>query len=410
MEDKSSRAHSRAGTIRVKAKAAAKATVKTTPAATVKMPVLEAAQASAQNNKACCCGSAKGPGTLITQYGKNDCWITGEIGTEAGNVPQVSTKLTFQDTLGTWKIRWGIGRMSYKVNPGIYAIGKPDKSSPVLVTANYKLTFDTLRKELDGLQVWLLVLDTKGINVWCAAGKGTFGTTELIRRIEKTGLSGIVAHKTLILPQLGAPGVSAHVVSKNTGFKIVYGPVRAEDIKEFLASGMVATEEMRSVRFDLKDRLVLTPVELTAAVKPALPVLGILFLINLLAAKPFGLVDLYAYGGSLLAGCVLTPVLLPWIPGRAFAWKGWLMGLLWTFAVLQLNGGIISPGFGMLKELGYILVLPAVSAFYAMNFTGSSTYTSFSGVLKEMKRAIPLIIISIVLGSLLLLADSLLKF
>ena len=32
----------------------------------------------------------------------------------------------------------------------------------------------------------------------------------------------------------------------------------------------------------------------------------------------------------------------------------------------------------------------ALSSFIAMNFTGASTYTSLSGVVKEMKTAVPL--------------------
>lgn len=254
-----------------------------------------------------------------------------------------------------------------------------------------------------------MVLDTKGINVWCAAGKGTFGTTELINRISKTKLSSIVSHRTLILPQLGAPGVSAHEVTKSTGFKVIYGPVRANDIQEFISSGMKATEEMRTVKFNIIDRLVLTPMELTATFKTSLMIFGILFLLNLFVVNPFGVVDFYAYIGALITGCILTPALLPWIPGRAFAWKGWLLGLLWTLAVVLLNGGITTPSFGFIKEFGYLLALPSISAFYAMNFTGSSTYTSFSGVLKEMRKAIPIIIITIGLGILLLLVNSFVK-
>lgn len=379
--------------------------------AKVKIPNQLDSLSSIENNKSCCCsGSEKCSSTPITQYSKDDHWVIGELETDVGIVPQVSTQLVFKDILGTWKTRWGIGRMDYKVNPGIYAIGTPDKDSNVLVTANYKLTFDTLRKELKGLNVWVLVLDTKGINVWCAAGKGTFGTTELINRISKTKLSLIVAHRTLILPQLGAPGVSAHEVTKSTGFKIIYGPVRANDIKEFMSSGMKATDEMRIVKFNILDRLVLTPVELVSTFRISLILFGVLFLLNLFVVNPFGVIDFYAYVGAIITGCVLTPVLLPWIPGRTFAWKGWLLGLLWTLTVVILNGGITTPSFGIIKELGYLLTLPSISAFYAMNFTGSSTYTSFSGVLKEMKKAIPIIIITIGLGVLLLLINSILKF
>ncbi|MDF9408749.1 acetyl-CoA synthase subunit gamma [Pelotomaculum isophthalicicum JI] len=345
----------------------------------------------------------------MTQYDLKDKWVVGEIQTKVGKVPQVSTLLSFSDTLGSWKARWGVNRMNYKINPGLYAVGSPDDSSPVLVTANYKLTFDVLRKELKDLKVWILVLDTKGINVWCAAGKGTFGTEELVSRIAKTKLSQVVTHKTLILPQLGAPGVSAHVVLRQTGFKVVYGSVRAKDIKAFINSGMKATGEMRTVKFSAYDRLVLTPIELVGTFKISLMIFGVLFLLNLIGIGPFGLTDFYAYVGALITGCVLTPVLLPWIPGRAFAWKGWLLGFLWTVGVNMLNGWPESPSYSLVKALGYLLILPSISAYCAMNFTGASTYTSLSGVLKEMKLAVPAITISLSVGIILILVNGFIK-
>jgi hypothetical protein len=313
--------------------------------------------------------------------------------------------LTMKDIFGAWKVRWSIGRMNYKIEPGLYAVGLPKSSSPVLVSANYKLTFDSLRKELSGLDCWLLILDTRGVNVWCAAGKGTFGTDELVNRISLTGLSRVVTHRKLILPQLGAVGVSAHKVAKQSGFTVQYGPVRASDIKAYLASGNQATEAMRQVRFTFYDRLVLTPVEFVSAARKSLLVFGALFIINLFVARPFGLTDFVAFMGAVIAGTVITPVLLPFIPGKAFAWKGWLMGLFWAIAICQLNGWY-SVGTWMLA-VGYILALPSVTAYLAMNFTGSSTYTSFSGVTKEMSRAIPLILVSIVLGAVMVLINSL---
>jgi hypothetical protein len=324
-------------------------------------------------------------------------------------VPQISTTLNKEDILGAWKARWGINRMNYKVNPGLYAVGSPVSESPVLVTANYKLTFDVLRKELGGLDAWILVLDTKGINVWCAAGKGTFGTKELVDRIAGTRLQTVVSHRNLILPQLGAPGISAHEVTKHSGFKVVYGPVRAEDIKEFLSAGMKATPQMRTVKFTAYDRLVLTPMELVGTLKVTMILFGVLFLLNMISLGPFGFTDFYAYAGALIAGCVLTPVLLPWIPGRAFAWKGFLLGLIWAVLVNVMNGYPVHGTYGLLKAIGYLLVLPSVSAFYAMNFTGASTYTSPSGVLKEMGKAIPAIILSVGVGVILILLNSFIK-
>lgn len=346
----------------------------------------------------CCCGETT-----------SERWMTGIVKTPSGDVPHVSTKLAFADVLGSWKARWGIGRMDYTVEPGLYCVGNPSPESPVLVTANYKMTFDRLRMELSGVDAWILVLDTDGINVWCSAGKGTFGTEEIARRVEAVGLKDVVRHRTLVLPELAAPGVQAHEVTKLTGFKVAYGPVRAGDIKAYLASGMQATKEMRTVRFTAFDRLVLAPMEVAGAVKPTLIVFGVLFLLNAIGLGHYGLVDLYAYLGTLLVGCVITPVLLPFIPGRAFSFKGFLLGLLWAAGVWFLNGFPAVPSFGWLKAVAYLLILPAVAAYTAMNFTGSSTYTSLSGVDREMKSALPAMIIATAAGVILLLVNDFIK-
>jgi hypothetical protein len=293
--------------------------------------------------------------------------------------------------------------MAYAVEPGLYSVGNPDENSPVLVSANYKLTFDTLRKNLAGIDCRLLILDTKGVNVWCAAGKGTFGTDELVSRIQQSGLSETVAHRNLILPQLGAVGVNAHEVRKQTGFSVVYGPVRASDIKAFLAAGCKATPEMRTVRFTFWDRLVLTPIELVSALKTSLAVFGVLFLLNLFAARNFGGADILAYLGAVVAGTVIAPVLLPYVPGRAFAWKGWLLGLFWTLFAVCLFGWTASS---VLLTIGYLLLLPAVSGYLTMNFTGSTTYTSHSGVVREMKIAIPLLAVLSAAGAVLVLIQT----
>ena len=287
------------------------------------------------------------------------------------------------------------------VDPGIYAVGEPDKTSPVFVSANYKLSFDTLRKNLSGLDCRILVLDTKGVNVWCAAGEGTFGTDELVNRIKAVGLDDIIAHKNLILPQLGASGVCGYEVTRRTGFSVLFGPVRAGDIKEFIAANFTATKEMRAVKFTFRDRLVLTPIELTEVGKISLMVFGVMFLINLIAARPFGLYDFFAYIAAVLLGSVITPILLPVLPGKAFSFKGWFLGAI-VMALIFYCFGWFEPPF-LLLGIGYMLALPAYSAFLALNFTGASTYTSPSGVLKEMKMALPFILIAIAAGIVLVL-------
>jgi acetyl-CoA decarbonylase/synthase complex subunit gamma len=307
-------------------------------------------------------------------------------------------------------VRWGIGRSNYRVDPGIYSLGQPDEQSPVLVSANYKLSFDSLRRSLPGRHVWILVLDTDGVNVWCAAGKGTFGTDELVRRIDLTGLTDLVSHRTLIVPQLGAVGVAAREVKKCSGFKVVFGPVRAGDLPAFLDEGLKATPSMRRISFTFRDRLILVPMELVPALRWSIPVLLALFVLggagwwgySLEAAWRNGLHLAAAYSGALFAGAAATPLMLPWIPGRAFALKGALLGLLWTMAFLAFadqNLPFSPPTFW--HQSAWVVALPAVSAFFAMNFTGSSTITSLSGVKKEMRFALPLQIGGAVAGILL---------
>ena len=207
----------------------------------------------------CCC-----PPVAALPQGK---WVIGKIPTSAGDVPAAETSLTFADRLGSWKARWAINRMNFRVQPGLYAVGRPTAESPVFVSANYKMSFDRLRSNLEGIDGWIMVLDTRGINVWCAAGKGTFGTAEIINRIQQVRLGEIVSHRKLILPQLGAPGVSAHEVKELCGFNVIYGPIMARDIKAFIDAGYKAVPEMRKVKFTFRDRIVLIPTDLVKSSK-----------------------------------------------------------------------------------------------------------------------------------------------
>ncbi len=325
-------------------------------------------------------------------------FVTGGVDTPAGKVPQVSSRLTRRDRWGSIKARWGVGRMDYAVDPGLYALGSPDEGSPVLVTANYKMSFDRLREALPGRNLWILVLDTDGINVWCAAGKGTFGTGELVRRIKASGLADCVRHRDLILPQLGAPGVSAHLVRKLSGFKVHYGPILARDIPAYLDAGMKATPGMRRKTFTLQERSVLIPIELVAAMKPAAVIIPILLVISALGGKGTflqnmihdGVFSLAAFLLAIVSGAILSPLLLPFLPGRAFATKGLTVGFATAMIFLYAWGLDRESWRDVLLGGAWLLMIPAFSAFLAMNFTGASTYTSLSGVRREMRWALPM--------------------
>ena len=302
-------------------------------------------------------------------------------------------------------------RMRYNLPAGLYTIGNPAGNSPVFVTANYRFSCNSLRASVTGMDAdaWVLVLDTKGINVWCAAGKGTFGTAELISRINRTNLAGFVRHRTLILPQLGAPGVAAHEVKTATGFNVSYGPVYAHDIPAYLAAGNKASAAMRKVNFSPRDRLVLTPMELFPALRKFLWVIlgcavvmglqpsGILFKTSVIHSWPIISIGLLA----VLVGTVVTPLLLPIIPFRSFAAKGALAGAVLLAPLLFFIDQFFCGSIFLASSV--LLFFIVLASYLALNFTGCTPFTNISGVKKEMRFAVPAYLTACGISAVLLL-------
>ena len=336
----------------------------------------------------------------------NTSFVKGKIEAAGTVVQQVSTELVFKDFLGAVRVRWGIRRDDYRVTPGLYAVGSPDASSDVFVTSNYKLTFDHVRKNLAGLNGWILVLDTKGVNVWCAAGKGTFGTKELVKSIQLVSLNVVVNHRRLILPQLGATGVAAHKVKEETGFNVHYGPIRAADIKEFVSNGYRATTEMRKVTFKFTDRIKLIPNDFMYGKLYLIGAFALVFVISYFGSRGNqsayqlrnGFIAILNIFLGYCAGIIITPALLPWLPGKRFSVKGFFAGALTALIMFFLG----TSGNNIYEIIAWFMMVSSISSFMAMNFTGSSTYTSLSGVKKEMKTAIPAQIVMAALGIILL--------
>jgi hypothetical protein len=358
---------------------------------------------SAAQSEIPCCGSPvtkaanpyDTPGYAICHF------VRDFVETPSGRIPVIHTRLTGLDWLGTFRARMGIFRNAYQVAPGIYSTCRPGPDSPVLVTANYKLSFDALRRNLGDVDAWIMVCDTRGINVWCAAGKGTFSSEEVADRAARSNLKQLVHHRRLILPQLAATGVSAQKVKQLSGFEVIWGPVRAEDLPRFLKDGMKADGNMRRVTFSLLERLVLTPVELSLLAKPLIWVLAAVFLVSGFGPGLFsfhaawfrGLYAAHALVLGVFSGAVATPLFLPWIPGRSFSLKGGIIGLI--FAVL------LPKGLSGFELSALMLVIMTVSSYLAMNFTGSTPFTSPSGVGKEMRMAIPLQAIAMLAATVL---------
>lgn len=319
----------------------------------------------------------------------------------AGRIPRVRTSPTVWDRLGTCRARLGLDRNNYTVNPGLYAIGQPGPEAPVVVTANYKLTFDTVRFNLTGRDLWLLVTDTRGINVWCAGGKGTFCAAGIAEQVLKTGLERIVSHRRLILPQLGANGVRVRDLRKACGFEAAFGPVRAEDLPRYLDQG--EDEAMRAVTFSLRERAEVIPVELVLGWKIIFASFLVAALLSLIgpgfsvqAVWQRWILAASATGLGLTAGAVFFPLLLPALRTRLFSLGGAGLGL--ALAVLL---PAIFPEQSVVQIMGAGLWTVVMASWLGLNFTGSTPYTSPSGVEKEMRKVIPLLAGSTILAAIL---------
>lgn len=285
----------------------------------------------------------------------------------------------------------GIIRDNYRVSPGLYALGRPDRNSPVLVSCNYKLTLDVLRREMKKRSCWILVVETFGINVWCAAGKKSFSTREVARRVRQSGLDKVVDHRILIIPQLAAPSVAAHELRGLCGFKGVFGPIRAKDLPGFIDNEMKADPGMREVKFPFSERMKVAMVEVFSARKFMAWTMLICFL--LAAAGPGGLslqgTAMSALGAfavvltGFLTGTFLVPAILPLLKARAFAAKGLLAG----FPVGVVTALVLARSLP--EGLAAVAGAAAMSSWFAMHYTGSTPFTSLSGVDREMRLYIP---------------------
>ncbi|HKI99794.1 MAG TPA: HgcAB-like fusion protein [bacterium] len=145
--------------------------------------------------------------------------------------------------------------LPHRASTGLLAIGDPDRQSPVLLTGNYTVTVRRLRRVLRGQRVWLLCANSKGINVWCAAGGGHLTHHDVIAAIRTSGIGERVEQRHLVLPQLSATGVERRRITEATGWSTAWGPARLEDLPAFLQRGGPVHKAERTMRFPLWERL-----------------------------------------------------------------------------------------------------------------------------------------------------------
>lgn len=226
---------------------------------------------------------------------------------------------------------------------GLVAIGAPDRTSPVLVTGNYTLTVRRLRSALVGQHVWLLVVDSHGINVWCASTGGHLTHHDVISALRSSHLDARVDHRRLILPQLSATGVEGARITEATGWTTQWGPARLEDLASFLARGHRVTKEERFMRFPRGERMEM-------ALMWAFPMIGI------------G-IPLFVYLGGWTVGLTVVLVMAVEVFGLFAALPGlrvtgrvrWATFSLWTLGGFALGGAVlVTVGRGTSGALGLV--------------------------------------------------------
>ncbi len=118
---------------------------------------------------------------------------------------------------------------------GIYEIGGPNESSPVLVTSNFSLTYFIVSGEIEGSRVptWLLIKDTEGLSVMTAWAAGKFGADLIGPFVKKCGIADKVKHRKLIIPGYAAV-ISGELEEELPDWQVQIGPREAGHIPAYL--------------------------------------------------------------------------------------------------------------------------------------------------------------------------------
>jgi NAD-dependent dihydropyrimidine dehydrogenase PreA subunit len=259
----------------------------------------------------------------------------------------------------------------FSTETGLRAVGQPEADAPVFVTCNFDLTVRRVLKALQGLDCYLLVAPSKGINVWCAAGGGMLNAHSVTSVVKTSRIAEKVAHRTLILPQLSAPGIDVARVEQETGWRCKFGPVYAEDIPAYVAAGLTKTEAQRRTRFPLGDRLEMAvmwaaPMSIVAAIPvaifspEALP--GVLALI---------------WGFALFLFVFFEPV-MRYVPGPVGLVKTVVLGLVGVVVVVVYGLAVGDWGWGNI--IAWSLGILAVALVLGFDLEGTSPLNAGSTV------------------------------
>ncbi len=281
--------------------------------------------------------------------------------------------------------------LPFPCRTGLVVLGNPGRGAPVLLTGNFRLTVERVRRSWRGLDAYLLVANSRGVNVWCAATGGLLTDHDVISALKTSGIAHRVDHRRVILPQLAATGVDGRGVHRRTGWRVVWGPVRADDVPAFLARGLEADVEMRRVSFPWPQRLEMAvawafPISLLGVLLAA-PFLGwgvlrlaaLVWVLSLALFLAFPLYESRLRRTGRRVGCVFFDF------GRhgvaLLLWGAFLAVLLGLVAVREDLGGSFVLGWGLASL--------AVLGILSLDLAGS-TPTYKSGLHEDRLLAIAL--------------------
>jgi hypothetical protein len=280
----------------------------------------------------------------------------------------------------------------YTVIPGLYFTGdKYDKKTPLLVTCNFLSTVILLYRRIRPLNVRLIVVDTKGINVWCSSSGGRFSSQEIINKLNMYDRNILTDSQELeiIIPKLSLSGVKLSELRKNK-IRPIIGPILAEDLKQYLNYPPYKDCVEDSVQFGIKSRLYTVVPTMIQFFWYAVLMGLVVFVFNTLFKTGFH----WQIMPIVMAISFFYPILFPWLPGKRFAVKGISLAIAFSLYAIYLYMAkiILLP-----LMLFYVTFIFGTSIFLALSYTGNSSVSNYSKVKKEVIHFLPLSVVSYIL-------------
>jgi len=114
-----------------------------------------------------------------------------------------------------------------QVESGVYQIGEPDETSPVLITTNFSLTYYTVEADTSAgnIDAWVVVVDTDGTSVLTAWAAEDFTPEIIAKTIKECGI------EIAVIP--GGVAVLSGDLEQESGWNIVVGPRESSAIPTF---------------------------------------------------------------------------------------------------------------------------------------------------------------------------------